>query len=236
MLAFLVADDTAWVDRLISQLGADLSGYTTTRPFPRQLNADEGSAIAGRLQSEVDKGVASLNAGIAKAKQKLACTRGCAGCCEEPVMVFRPEAARIAAFLAEHADARAHFLAQYPAWHAAIGDAVEALATTFETDDIPAYTAAHVDAWKRGVMCAFNKGGECTIYAVRPIACRTAHALDTSEHCTGAATEPAKRATFVPLDTFVARTRKLLAATHNAMHAQRGRPASVCIAVRSLLD
>ena len=94
---------------------------------------------------------------------------------------------------------------------------------------------AHVEGWKKGVLCAFNRDGDCTIYPVRPIACRGGHALTTSEYCSGAATRPAARATFVPLDQFISRTRKLLAATHNAMGAPRGRVEALCDVVHDTL-
>ena len=152
-------------------------------------------------------------------------------------MVLRPEAARVARWLAEpeNADARSAFLAAYPDWKARIGETVDKLSELFVTDATN-YVSHHVDAWKKGVMCAFNRNGDCTVYPVRPISCRTSHALETNEHCTGAAEASAIRATFVPLDQFVARSRRLLMATHNATEGSRGQPTALPHAVYALLE
>lgn len=229
-------DESARLDQLIGELAADLDGYATTRKFPSKIPLGDAAAIAERMQTEIDKAVEARAEKIAASGAVLACHRGCAGCCEEPIMVFRPEAARVARWLAlpENTDAKAHFLAAYPAWKARIGEAVAKLSHAYTAHPL-SYKAQHVEAWKQGVLCAFNRDGDCTVYPVRPIVCRTGHALETSEHCTGAAPAPAMRATFVPLDQFVTRTRTLLVAVHNAARGARGRPEALPLLVAELL-
>jgi len=139
-------------------------------------------------------------------------------------MIYRPEAVRVARFLQQpdNAPALAAFVAAYPAWKAAIGDTPATL-SALASGEPGAYLDAHVAGWRKRVMCAFNQDGACTIYEVRPITCRGAHAVDTSERCNGASPVPAKRANFVPLDQFITRTRALLKATHHAIGGPRGR-------------
>ena len=225
------------VEKLIEQLAADLDGYATHRKFPRKLKLDEAAEVAAFVHEQVDHGVEARTDAIARSNTSLACARGCTGCCEEPIMIFRPEAARVARWLArpENADARAAFLAAYPAWKERIGDAVTRLSELYATDSAN-YVAHHVDAWRKGILCAFNQNGDCTVYPVRPTVCRTGHALETSEHCSGASETPAARATFVPLDDFVTRTRRLLLATHNATRGSRGRPEALPHAVFAMLE
>jgi Fe-S-cluster containining protein len=193
--------------------------------------------IAAGLQAEVDEGVEARTAAIKSQRLVLACQRGCTGCCEEPIMVFRPEAVQVARWLElpDHAAAREMFLAAYPEWKARTGDTPAKLSALFGEGDIAPYVAAHIEGWNQGVLCAFNHGGDCTIYPVRPITCRNGHALNTSERCNGAATQPATRAAFVPLDQFIPRTRKLLAATHNAMGGPKGRVEALCDVVYEML-
>lgn len=225
------------VETLIEQLAADLEGYATHKKFPRKLKLDEAAELARFVHDQVEQGVAARTAAIVKSGTKLACARGCNGCCEEPIMVFRPEAARVARWLElpENAEVRAAFVAAYPAWKERIGDTVARLSEQYASD-AKNYVAHHVDAWRKGVVCAFNRDGDCTVYPVRPTICRTGHALETNEHCTGAAETPAARATFVPLDDFVARTRRLLLAAHNATHGSRGRPEALPHAVHAMLQ
>lgn len=225
------------VETLINELAADLEGYAANRKFPRKVALDEASAVAAFIHEQVDQGVEARAQGIARSGAKLACARGCTGCCEEPIMVFRPEAARVAQWLArpENEGARTDFLDAYAAWNERIGDTSRKLSELFVSEPRN-YVAHHVNAWRVGALCAFNRDGDCTVYAVRPTVCRTGHALDTSEHCSGASETPATRATFVPLDDFVARTRRLLIATHNATEGTRSRPEALPHAVHAMLQ
>jgi Fe-S-cluster containining protein len=229
-------DEGARLDQLMQELASEPAYATGERKFPRRVGLDDAAQIAGRLQDEVDRGVEARQQMIDAQGWQLACKRGCNGCCEEPIMIFRPEAARVARWLdrPENAEARAAFRAAYPAWRDRVGDTPARLSAKFANDP-GSYVQAHVEAWAKRVMCAFNRDGACSIYPVRPINCRTAHALDTSAYCCGASTQPASRATFVPLDQFVARTRKLLAATHNAARGPKARVEALCNVVFELL-
>lgn len=212
------------VENLINELAADLDGYATNRRFPRELSRDEAAEVAAFLHEQIDRGVEARDQAIAKSSATLACTRGCNRCCEEPIMVFRPESAQVARWLArpENAAARDWFVAAYPAWKERIGETLERLSQVFVAEPTR-YVAEHVSAWRAGVLCPFNREGDCTVYPVRPYVCRAAHALETNEHCGGESTTPATRATFVPLDQFIARARRLIVAAHNAMPGDRGR-------------
>jgi Fe-S-cluster containining protein len=222
--------------QLVNELASDPAYAAGERRFPRRVSLGDAAMIAAGLQDEVDKGVEARAAAIAAQDLVLACKRGCTGCCEEPIMIFRPEAARVARWLdlPENAEARAAFRAAYPEWRERAGDTPAKLSARY-VNDPGSYVEAHIEGWTKRVMCAFNRGGECTIYPVRPITCRGGHALNTSEYCSGAATRPAARAAFVPLDQFIARTRKLLAATHNAARGPKGRVEALCNAVYELL-
>ena len=234
--AYAVACAVA-VEELIGELAADLEGYARNRRFARRIALEEAAEVAAFLQEQVDMGVEARAQAIARSGAKLACTRGCNGCCEEPIMTFRPESARVGMWLArpENADAKAAFLEAYAGWSAAIGERATKLSELFETDP-KNYIAHHVDVWRKGVLCPFNRGGDCSVYEVRPMVCRTAHALETNEHCKGASETPATHATFVPLDGFVARARSLLRATHNATRSTRGRPEALPHAVYAMLQ
>jgi hypothetical protein len=229
--------EAARLGQLVDELASDPGYASGKRKFPRPVSLADADAIAGGLQDEVDRGVTAREAAIAAQGQVLACKRGCTGCCEEPIMVLRPEAARVARWLKqpEHAEARAAFVAAYPAWKERVGGTPAKLSALYAGDG-RAYLAAHVEGFRQGVLCAFNHGGDCVIYPVRPIVCRGGHALDTSEHCTGATTKPAARASFVPLDQFIARTRGLLGAAHHAIGGPRGRVEALPNIVHHLLQ
>lgn len=224
------------VETLINELAADLDAFATNRPFPREVPLSEAAEVAAFLHEQVDMAVAARDEAIARANVKLACKRGCNACCQEPIIVTRPEAARVAQWLArpENAEAKAAFLAAYPAWNERIGKASAELAHRHVLDP-ENYNAHHIETWRHGVTCALNRDGDCLVYPVRPSVCRTGHALETNEHCSGAAETPATRATFVPLDQFVSRARRLLIATHNATAGDRWFPEALPHAVHAML-
>ena len=153
------------------------------------------------------------------------------------VMVYRPEALAIVAWLnqPENQAAREHFLAAYPAWRAAVGDTPERLSRLFTAGAQAEYDALHLDRWRQGVLCAFNQEGRCTIYPVRPLACRNAHALDTDANCRADAPRPAAAVDFVPLSRFLKDATRILRAAHNATSSRRHEQQSVCAFVHSLL-
>jgi Fe-S-cluster containining protein len=138
-------------------------------------------------------------------------------------------------FPPEHAGERAGFVARYPDWRRTVGDRVEALPGLLAQHRQSEFDAAHLDLWRKGALCAFNEGGVCTIYAVRPIACRNAHALDSDARCVPDPPDgqPPAAVDFVPLKRFLAKSSRLLHATHNAVSSpsQRHQQEALCVAV-----
>jgi Fe-S-cluster containining protein len=229
--------DARRLGKLVGDLSSDPGYATGARKFPRPVSLDDAVTIANGLQSEVDGGVEARAAAVTANGDVIACTRGCNGCCEEPIMVFRPEAVQVARWLdrPENAEVRDAFLAAYPAWKQRTGDTSARLSELFD-GDADRYLEVHVAGWAKGVMCAFNRNGDCSVYPVRPITCRNGHALTTSERCRAPTPAPAVRATFVPLDDFIERTRWLLAAAHNAIGGgPKGRVEALCDVVHELL-
>jgi Fe-S-cluster containining protein len=225
----------ALFDELVSN-----EGYVSgRRSFPRTLTADDAVAMAAELHTDLDGAAAARARAATRLHKPLACGPGCSGCCEEMVMVFRPEALRIARWLAlpVNAAAKQQFLDAYPAWKAAVGDAPTTLATAFKSGSEPGYLEAFTAQWRKRILCAFNQGGLCTIYDVRPLVCRNAHAVGTSSHCVGDDPEnlPAMRIASPELDVWMENARGALRAAHHAIGGPKQRPASVCEAVYELL-
>jgi hypothetical protein len=222
-------------ERLIGELLSDPAYASGRRAFPRTVSVEAAVAVAELAQREVDRGAAAREASAVRDGMRLACGRGCTGCCEEMVLVYAAEAERIAGWLRrpENAAVREGFLARLGAWREAVGDAPARLCELVSRDDQAGYEAAHVAQWRRRILCAFNVDGDCSIYEVRPVACRNAHAVDTAEHCVGddPSGKSATRLQFKPLDDFLARVRQIERATHHALGGARRRPEALCDAV-----
>jgi hypothetical protein len=201
------------------------------------VTPDDAERLAAHLQAEVDKGVRARAGHAARGGIAIACARGCNACCEQPVMVFAPEAQRIASWLErpENAAARAAFLDAFPRWRERAGDGPERLGDLYAAGKRDEHRELHMQQQRRGALCAFNRDGDCTIYAVRPVLCREAHALDTPDRCRADSPVPVRTLVFEPLDAFVIRARNALRVAQNALGGPTNRPAALCQAVHDRL-
>ena len=205
-----------------------------------RVSVDDTIAIATRLNQTIDEGTVERAAVGVRQGVPVVCSRGCNGCCEEPVMVWMPEAQVVARWLMDPAQltVRTRFLAAFPAWQKAAGDGPRRLAELGGRVSHDAYLAEHQAQWGKRVMCAFNHEGDCAIYPVRPPACRNGHAVGTSARCSGAnyGGRPASRLEYTPLDDFIARADAVLHAMHVAAGGDRRRAMALCEAVHRLLQ
>ncbi len=227
--------------RLAAELTGDVAFATGERRFSRQISDDEAADLAAAVQASASQVAEQRQNAATQHNVTIACGRGCTGCCEEMVIVSEPEALGVARWLdrPENAAARAAFLDAYPRWRDHAADAPERLAAlTVKNSDRAAYAEAHVAYWRTRNLCAFNQNGDCTIYPVRPLVCRDAHAVESNQRCFGdfAGDGKAGRIQFGPMMTLLGRAHHLLQAAHNAVVPERiNRHHAVCAAVYRLL-
>jgi Fe-S-cluster containining protein len=138
----------------------------------------------------------------------------------------------------ENHPTRDAFLAAYPTWKAAVGDAPARMGERLAQGDNAGYLQLHQEQWRKGILCAFNQQGDCTIYPVRPLTCRYGHAVETPSRCSGksAGEKPAARLQFAPLDDYLKGAQKVLRAAHHALGEPRNRPAALGELVYRQLD
>jgi Fe-S-cluster containining protein len=229
--------DQERLGRLVTQLDSDPRYATGSRRFPGHVSTADAVAMAAALADEFDGGVEARARQAEKQGLNIACDIGCDRCCRIVVSAYAPEVMRVVEFLnqPEHAGERAGFLARYPAWRETVGDGVSALPSLSGQAKGAEFEATHLALWRKGASCAFNEGGVCTIYPVRPLACRNAHALDTDTHCVPdpPGGKPPASVDFVPLSRFLTKASRLLHAAHNAVTApaQRHQQEALCLAV-----
>jgi Fe-S-cluster containining protein len=234
-----MADEARRIMELMNELTSDPAYVTGRRTYPRTLRREDATLITGKLHEAIDEGAEVRGKKAEEAGHVVACKPGCNYCCEQPVLVWLPEALRIAEHLArpENGWAKDAFLSAYPAWRDAVGDGLTRIAELTAADRKAEHMEAHVAAWKKRVLCAFNVGGLCTIYAVRPAVCRNCHALDTPDHCRAddESDVPVAVLQFKPLDDFLGRASDLGAAMHHALGGKRKRTVALCQAVYDAL-
>ena len=233
-----MADEVARVLELMNELVSDRAYAVGDRPFPRPVSEADATLISRKLQEAVEEGTEVRTRKAVEDGLTIACSMGCNACCQQPILIWLPEAMVVAEHLRqpENADVREAFLAAYPAWRAAVGDALEECAVEGASQDWARFRRAHDAAWSKRVLCAFNRDGLCSIYPVRPVVCRHYHALDTADHCRyGSNVQPA-HIDFKPLDEFVSRAKLVGSAMHHALGAPRMRMVALCTAVYEMLS
>jgi Fe-S-cluster containining protein len=132
-----------------------------TRALQRATGANEAIAFTAQLHRSLD----TVAAQAAAAGPAPDCKAGCAHCCHVRVEATEPEVFRIA----QH-------LAAQPADH---------------LDGVTARLRQHITQAKNGAArqpCSFLVDDRCSIYSVRPAACRKAHSLSV-QHCATQAPE-----------------------------------------------
>ncbi len=212
------------------------TAFVERRRLPVIQPRDAADIIA-RLHHHMDRGTAARAEAIVAAGQRLGCGHGCTDCCSSVVVGWEAEAVTIARLLEEpeQAAAKASFLAAYPAWRARLAGELDAAARASAAGDDPGHRAALAAAYRRGVLCAFNHDGACTVYAVRPIVCRDAHALDTSADCAPGGSGEVSQLGFPAIEAFRDDIRPLVAGLHGALRPGGEPPEPLCTAVHRLL-
>ncbi|HNN50342.1 MAG TPA: YkgJ family cysteine cluster protein [Pseudomonadota bacterium] len=231
--------DTERLSRICTELASDPRYAGGSKRFALAISDAEAMSIAEALAEELDEGVAARAAQAARQGFHIYCQKGCTACCAVLVVSYLPEALRIAAYLnqPEHADAKAAFLAAYPRWKEQAGNVPERATAAFVEGRQAEYDALHLEHFRRAIPCAFLVDGACSIYPVRPLGCRNAHALDTAAQCVAdpPGGRPPAAVDFVPLTRLIHRATQLLHAVHNVKSRQRHGQQSVCVAVYELL-
>jgi Fe-S-cluster containining protein len=221
--------------RVAAALAEHSAGKRRHLPIVQRQDAVE---VTAALHRALDVAAARREQEIQRDGATLACSAGCAACCHTAVMVFEPEALRVAELLArpEHAEARAHFLAQYPAWHAELGKDVERIRTLHVMGRVEDAERVFFRLQARRVMCALNRDGLCSVYEARPGICRNTHALDTAAHCTpGGERGPAVMG-FAPMDHLMEQLPLVTATLQDALRREdQTPPDALCSAVHRLL-
>jgi len=207
--------------------------------FRRRIRRGEAADLADFAHEQLEPHAEARARAATDAGLPFACASGCTYCCEELVMVAAPEAATVARWLAreENREQREAFLTAFDAWREQVGDVPEKLAELTARGAFEQQQRLYIEQYERRVLCPLNRDGLCMVYPVRPLGCRSAHAVQTADYCR--ADHPSGRApTRFPFDAFdraLGRGHNLMRAAHHAMGAPRGKPRSLAVAVHAAL-
>jgi Fe-S-cluster containining protein len=144
---------------------------------------------AARLREETDRHVSGRLQALPQAGAEVSCRAGCAACCRQLVVVSPLEAHAIAAHVAADPALEAAVLARVAEWRARVAE-TEGLAERLQRfEDAGGYLrgaeggALELAYWAARLPCPFLEGDRCSIYPVRPFACREHHVVSDPTLC-----------------------------------------------------
>jgi Fe-S-cluster containining protein len=152
--------------RWTQQMIADESRRAASAALAADRTPDGLAAMGSTAAAQFDRVWRAIGAQVEAKGPPFACPSGCSWCCYQPVTVALPEAIAIA----EHV--RATFTAP----------GLTALKARLAALDDRAH---RFGAFARGYLktaCAFLVDGKCSIYAARPVRCRSVYSRDGA-HC-----------------------------------------------------
>lgn len=126
------------------------------------------------VYAAVDNGIENARAEAEAAnEEKISCTRGCTACCRMQVIITAPEALAITQRHPDLVAARIDDLRQQ-------AEIIRGLAAKHKGDEI----AVADEWWTLQLPCPLLlENGDCGVYDVRPIPCRTHFVIDPPEEC-----------------------------------------------------
>ncbi len=193
--------------------------------------------LVDSLRVDMDRAESERASHVIRHGHLVACKPGCAHCCANLIVVYRPEAVRIAEWLAAptQAEVRRRFEADFPDWWAGIGDDAARLQALHSSGEVEAAEVLYAEVQSRHYPCAFLVDDLCAIHPVRPLVCRNTHAVDTPDRCRPESTLPPKAVAFQPMDQLVQVASTVLKVLHRRLEGDRG-ALTLGEAVHSLLQ
>jgi Fe-S-cluster containining protein len=162
-----------WQNELVAA-----AANTARNIFRDQPSVERAAAVAKNVMAATSRLAESLLARAANGQ--VACRAGCDHCCHQSVGVTAPEA--LAIF--EHLKA------------ALSGPELSAIAEHVATLHERTRGLSSAERFSSAHPCPFLKAGECSVYEVRPLACRGMNSLD-AEECSTRLRDPMARAAFL---------------------------------------
>lgn len=133
---------------------------------------------AALLRDEADRRIADRVNALPQGGKEIRCRAACAACCRQAVVVSPLEALA----LREYVEARPHLAAEIrertATWEQHVEDDAPLRERLQQFEEaggyLPDVEGGHLELeyWQRQLSCPFLDGGLCSVYAVRPFACR----------------------------------------------------------------
>lgn len=162
-----------WLNETVAASAGTVLGTLAEEPTPERVIEAARRLMA--LTSELVARLLSLAPDGA-----VACKAGCGHCCHQVVGISVPEALAIFEHLRRTRS----------------GAELEQLKARVDTLHERARTRSVAERFSADLPCAFLRDGSCSIYEVRPLACRGANSLDASD-CEQRLQDPKARAEFL---------------------------------------
>ena len=157
--------------------------------FPEGQKTADVLETAAMLRDEADRRIQGRLDGTRQRGQAASCTPGCTACCRQLVVISPIEALAIAQFTRTHRSVASRLPNALTAWEARIAAAEELSRQMDGFDAADGYVSGadggrlEFSYWREQIPCPFLDNGHCSIYPVRPFACREHYVTSDPRRC-----------------------------------------------------
>lgn len=144
---------------------------------------------ASLLREEADERISGRIAALPQGGAEITCRAGCHACCHQLVVVSPMEAQALRDYVRERPDLARAIEARLEAWERRLDELPELRKALEQFDEAGGYLAGEeggrleLDYWRAQLPCPFLDGGLCSVYPVRPFACREHHVVSDPALC-----------------------------------------------------
>lgn len=147
--------------------------------------SDAAELLRNRAENRLTERLRALPQGGAE----ITCRAGCSACCRQLVVVSPLEAHALAEFVAERPELAEQLHASHSAWRASLVSVPELHARMNRFVESEGYVsgpeggALELAYWEAQQPCPFLQNDRCSVYPVRPFACREHHVVSDPALC-----------------------------------------------------
>lgn len=146
---------------------------------------DASDLLRGRAEARLTERIRALP----QEGAEITCSAGCSACCRQLVVVSPLEAHALAEFVAARPEQSERWAEAHASWESRMEANPELSARLDGFVESEGYVsgaeggALELDYWKAQLPCPFLLDDRCSVYAVRPFACREHHAISDPLVC-----------------------------------------------------
>jgi Fe-S-cluster containining protein len=151
-----------------------------------EFQAYKAALVVDVVHQKIDEIINPVREQLQDTEKPVTCGKECSACCYQPISGWLPETLLIGEYLKTNQEVREKFMNKYPIWRSKINkeDFNQGMNTSLVKGSNNVQAAVDSFSYEK-LACPFLDNKNCSIYEVRPIACRQLLSVDDPVKCEG---------------------------------------------------